>query len=113
MLWFGVQGSGRAQKKASSATETQSHEKNGREFHEAQSRDQSMNETTDEHRFICGVVQSTPAPKKDFVIQGFFDSRFVRSAKKTPQGRREHRVLCAPAVSRGIYLSLPKLGEDR
>ncbi len=35
MLWFGVQGSGRAQKKASSATETQSHEKNGREFHEA------------------------------------------------------------------------------
>jgi len=63
-----------------------------------QSRDQSMNETTDEHRFICGVVQSTPAPKKDFVIQGFFDSRFIRSAKKTPQGRREHRVLCAPAV---------------
>jgi len=41
MLWFGVQGSGRAQKKASSATETQSHEKNGREFHEAQSRDQN------------------------------------------------------------------------
>ncbi len=75
-----------------------------------------MNETTDEHRtvlavFICGVVQSTPAPKKDFVIQGFFDSRFIRSAKKTPQGRREHRVLCAPAVSRGIYLSLPKLGD--
>src|SRR5205809_5989581 len=55
-----------------------------------------MNETTDEHRFICGVVQSTPAPKKDFVIQGFFDSRFVRSAKKTPQGRREHRVSLRP-----------------
>src|SRR5213596_3313237 len=61
-----------------------------------QSRDQSMNETTDEHRFICGVVQSTPAPKKDFVIQGFFDSRFVRSAKKTPQGHREHRVSLRP-----------------
>src|SRR5439155_9120122 len=31
----------RTEKKASSATETQSHEKNGREFHEAQSRNQN------------------------------------------------------------------------
>src|SRR5437773_11146349 len=49
-------------------------------FTKQQSRDQSMNETTDEHRFICGVVQSTTAPKKDLVLQVLFFSRLVRSS---------------------------------